>query len=186
MQKKKNKRGTSNSPQPPFESLFHKWRIASLCLISRMKHCPLPTTALFFSPVATSFLFHGEQMPRSTRRINSGSRRGFEDSEMAPVTVTRNVRYRTLSPACRRRNTVVHSAGAHYGWQPWVVLKVGMKAIPSPPKCDKDIFFKNNFYELSFFWLTATEILSCDKIKQMKTPTNNRALGGCERNEMSL
>lgn len=36
-------------------------------------------------------------MPMSTRRTNSDSRQGFEDSEAAPVTVTRNVRSRTFS-----------------------------------------------------------------------------------------
>lgn len=101
-------------PLSPFIRRLRKWRLASLRLISRhaeMNQCPLPTTTLFSSPISTCFLFHGEQMPRSTHRINSDSRRGFEDSETAPVTVTRNVRYRTLSRLSAAEHSCPFSGG---------------------------------------------------------------------------
>lgn len=112
-QKKKKKEKQTrykqfSAPRPlsRFIGRLHKRRLASLRLISRHAEMnppapppplPPPLTHSLSSLISTRFLFHGEKMTRSTRRINSDSRRGFEDSETAPVVVTRNVRYRALS-----------------------------------------------------------------------------------------
>lgn len=47
----------------------------------------------------------------STRRTNSDSRQGFEDSEAAPVTVTRNVRSRTFSSLSVAEHSLPFSGG---------------------------------------------------------------------------